>query len=285
MEREVAWNRLLEKNLPLIKEPLPEVSQDKYGIVLGAGWSLQSSFSDIKAVRDNVVIYAVDAAVAGLVKNGIEPDWIVSVDHQPGIYNVLIPFCEKMRSPILFAGTTDTVVIESYKGPKYFWLPYGYAKKKKDKIKDAPVWVTLAGGTVVFTAIQLAIQQGCKGLGLLGVDFCFGPNGEAFYPDHIKGDLMVEDYLLTEPMVYIDDRITTHLLFNVYFKDLVKFAQVSEVKFYNHSYHSLLRKVFETRKLQDFPRDEPKFKWKEIIGCGIIPDLVRKKVDESVKNC
>ena len=151
--------------------------------LVAAGPSLDKNGAELKRVCGKYPIFAVDTVLNSLIKKGIKPDYVVTIEQDP-----LIKMCLKdvdTTDIALLAGTgTDPGFRNLWKGPVYvFDSPYA---DKRDRIARQKYlgdigWVT-PGGNVSTIMLGLAIGGFASPLVLVGHDFSY-ESLERYYPD------------------------------------------------------------------------------------------------------
>ena len=147
--------------------------KDLNSIVVGAGPSLDSDIHLIKKLYGNSLVIASDTSFLPLLRNGIKPDIVVSVD--PQSRNFLYLIYEKNYDNVIFV--CDTL---------YLPLIYDFVPNENIFLFDSPfrLWgevkgvlgekgEVFVGGSVVCTSIDLAFRLGSKNILLFGNDLSF----------------------------------------------------------------------------------------------------------------
>lgn len=149
-----------------------DIYKDKTAVVVSAGPSLDKNIETLKTYKNNVLIIAVLQAVKTLVKDGITPDFVVSIEQIDS-------------SPQL----KDVDLSNSYLILEPLTHPFMHRAKFKQKISYPSctsiannVWANFAkldtssyisSGTVSYTALYSAMILGCKNIILVGQDLAF----------------------------------------------------------------------------------------------------------------
>ncbi|RJP61682.1 MAG: DUF115 domain-containing protein [Candidatus Auribacter fodinae] len=155
------------------------------GIVVSAGPSLNKNIRYLKQAQGKAVIISVDTALRVLLKHGIEPDIVVSIDYTKhnARYFQGIP---ELNTALIVDPEVYPDITYGYKGPKFMMSLPG--KSLCDWLSDA---VENKGNmdkglSVAHTALMLALKLGLTPVGLVGQDLSF--------PDkmtHVRGSAMV----------------------------------------------------------------------------------------------
>lgn len=144
----------------------------KPAILIGAGPSLDESVCTIKKYADRAVIMAVDTAFAILMRHGIRPDFVVSVDPQPitlrhfdGLWDA--------RVPLIITPVSCAQVVARYGGPFVVILQKDHSYTGKFESYLAGKGITRAGGSVSCIAFDILAQWGCNPVIFAGMDYAY----------------------------------------------------------------------------------------------------------------
>ena len=173
------WQFNTLKNLPrLVTQPgidaLKGLFPGKPALVIAAGPSLDEALKVIPGIRDGFVVISTGTALKPVLRAGIRPDLVVTVDasHLTGpqfetkcddlflccsslAYS---PILEKVRG--LFSGRLDASPIDQ-------WIDSNVT----------PRGTMFAGGTVTASAMDMAAKLGCNPVITVGLDLCFADDG------------------------------------------------------------------------------------------------------------
>lgn len=158
-------------------------------ILVGAGPSLDEDIQYLKKASNYAIIFSVGTAVKPLVKSGVIPHMIIITDPQPIVFEQIRT--ENLESPLIFLPTTYWKVIE-YRGPKILALQEGF---KESEYMAAKLGRNLieTGGSVITTALDIAIKMGCNPIIFTGVDLGFF-NSKTHAKDTVHGNKKVDSF-------------------------------------------------------------------------------------------
>lgn len=177
-------------------------------LVLGGGPTLDDAIDWIKQNQSKLVIFSVARIARRLKKEGIVPDFFVSVDpHDVSFDNSKGIFAFQNQAILLNGYHVNPKLLGQwagltcYTGNKYGW-----------KNDDYPRNLDSLGPTVTNTAVNVAAYLGCQNIVLSGLDFCFAKGrthesssdeakvaSQLSYKDHIKVETNSGDMTPTEP--------------------------------------------------------------------------------------
>ena len=147
------------------------------GVVISAGPSLSKNIDQLAALKGKAVLCAVQTAIKPLMKRGIVPDFITSLDFHE-MSRKFYEGVEGLEGAHLVAEPKATWhVIDSYPGPvslldnKWARLLLGDELGARGGLK--------AGATVAHVAFYLAVYMGCNPIIFVGQDLAF--TGHVFY--------------------------------------------------------------------------------------------------------
>ena len=163
---------------------------NKTAVIVAAGPSLDRTIKLLsnKNQRENYFIFATDTAGQALVKKGIIPELIVSIDGQTVSHNHFMNsglLSNTDGSSPLFAfdlssnSSAARYVYES--GHKLMFFTSGHPLAAAINVSNGNVLPQFfsGAGTVTITALDMAIQSGFKNILILGADFSYS-KGKAY---------------------------------------------------------------------------------------------------------
>lgn len=174
-------------NYPIIKrakgiDSLQNIAKGIPAFVVGIGVSFEKQVESLRYSRGRAVVVSTDAALRILLKNGIKPDLVISLDckfKQSDLWKTV----ETQNIPIVFHSCTHPDNIQSWKGKKLFFnihqqdgdwhqviLPNVYNHLGKLD----------ACGTVGNAGILIASGMGCDPIFGVGMDLCYQKVGDAY---------------------------------------------------------------------------------------------------------
>lgn len=143
--------------------------QNKPGIVISAGPSLDKNIKELKRAQGKVMMVACDTAYKTLKKHGIEPDIVVSVDGQAGNFKHLedteVKDTYLLCSPIVYAKTPkmfEKRIVFNFYFPLSHWIE-----------KIIPKGYLQVGGSVATLAFDFLRQMGASPIIFCGQDLSF----------------------------------------------------------------------------------------------------------------
>lgn len=148
-------------------------SKNYPAFIVSAGPSLDKNIEDLKKINGRGIILAVDTAINPLLKKGIMPDIIASVDpHKP-----MELFADRRfeKLPMIVDINSNSNVLKIHKGKRFYaWSGERFIK---DLLKDvySKLGVIESGGSVACHLFSLALMSGFKTIILVGQDLAY-PN-------------------------------------------------------------------------------------------------------------
>lgn len=173
------WRDNIFENLPFILKS-PSVS-DLFGefsgipaFIIAAGPSLDKNAHMLASLKGKALVIAVDTAARKLLKLGVEPDIVVSLDANEENYmhlaGVSLP-----RSLMVFNPVAHPKIVREHEGPMVFT---GYSEPLFQWLETVigSRGNVRAGGSVATSAFDLAIKLGCSPITLVGQDLSYSKN-------------------------------------------------------------------------------------------------------------
>lgn len=202
------------------------ISSNKEFIVIAAGPSLDDNIEYVKNNNGKKIIIAVESALKALLKNGINPDYVVVLDPTELIMKYISGIEDKTSDIVLIAyEKAYWKYVESFCGVKYRIVANSEADA--EDIHKAVEDCT----TVSSLAINVALFLGAKSIELIGLDLAF-PNNK-LYSNQIS-DI---NKISTEAMVRSVDgsMVATSNIFIQFKNEIEDIIRKSKAKFYNLS--------------------------------------------------
>ena len=156
-------------------------------VVCGAGPSLHNDIEQLKKMYNKIILIATDSAVKVLVRENIDPHFIVSIDPQPINYYYLNDY-QGMAKFIIDPSSCYLNVRNIPMNSLYYTgATIPIAEKLFELIDEKPSKLA-AGGSVSTVALDLAIKLGADPIFLLGQDMAF-----SYQQAHVRGSA-IEEY-------------------------------------------------------------------------------------------
>jgi len=250
------WTNNTFKNAPFFFT-LQGISslKDKFkgfpAIVIGAGPSIEREIVNIKYYKKYSILIAVDTAINPLLKRGIVPDFVVTVDPQliKSFYlvNLFINLAQE-RKPILVADpAVHPVTLRNYDGVKFLTSSIFSPGKIIERFSGIKGSIA-AGGSVSTTAFDLSRIIGADPIILLGLDLSYKEVkthlSGSFFERHIllnanrfnTNITQFSKYLKSGNPIRVLDKIGNTvftdkrlLLYKSWFEDQIKYTRVKVI--------------------------------------------------------
>lgn len=175
------------RNLSISFHPLAKAEQALKGttsIIMGGGPSLDESIDWIKQNQEKLVIFAAARIANRLKKEGIQPDFFVTVDPHPVSYDNSKQMLQFGDSAILVhANNANSKLIAEWSGAHaYLGLVFPWI----DSFHPQADNLSIVGPTVTNTMASVASFLGSDQVIFSGVDFCYGENGKSYESDSVE---------------------------------------------------------------------------------------------------
>ncbi len=174
------WQRNILLNMDKLGGyDFPGVPESKTAAVIAAGPSLDKTISELKKNRQSYTIFATDTSFGTLVKNGLDADYVVSIDGQfvSSSHFLCCPKDVNVKTVFVFdlCANPSALRIVSEKGYRIAMTKSRHPLCSILGEEDVPV-LESGSGTVTIAACDLAKKLGAKKIRVFGADFsyCFG---------------------------------------------------------------------------------------------------------------
>ena len=179
----VMWSNVLENFHFASRSPglnhFKDCLKGKPIFVVAPGPSLEKNMHQLKRVKGRALIVAVDTATRILLKNGIEPDMITTIDFQQENYDKL-KGVDTSFAYLLPAIEVCPDIPRHHKGRIISYYHSSEVESLYDPVLG-PKGKIISGGSVLCDAVHIALQLGADPLILMGVDLGFP--GKKWYAD------------------------------------------------------------------------------------------------------
>lgn len=153
-------------------------------IIVSAGPSLNKNIQYLKQAKGKAAIFVVDRALDYVLNQGIEPDFIVTLDSSKPIE--YFSQQKDITVPLFCTVDASIPVMDAHKGKKIFFSLKGFPNYIYFKLKKE-VSSLNSGGCVATGAFSICAGLGFKTIILMGQDLAFSKD-KSTHADGIMGD-------------------------------------------------------------------------------------------------
>lgn len=153
----------------VITEVLQEFDIDIPAIIVSAGPSLDKNITELKNLKNNAYIIAVDTAVKYLLAHDINPDMIVTLDPEKNMWHLVDPRCHSV--PLFCRIESNPLIIQNFERVVFFNLD-GYFKTVVERIGKVADKCN-SGGSVTTGAFSACLTIGFRTIILVGSDLAY----------------------------------------------------------------------------------------------------------------
>lgn len=194
------------------------------GIVISAGPSLNKNLYLLREAKGRAVLLCVGTALRALLKEGILPDLVVTLDGAEANYRHFASLAAE-EVPLVFVPTAHYRILEEYQGLKFV---VGGGNPLIDWICQftEPKGLLNFGGSVAHATFDLALRMGCEPVILVGQDLAYTGGAthargtvyegktvqegkDKFYVEDVFGGLVLTDHVLNEFRLWFEKAIST----------------------------------------------------------------------------
>ena len=150
-------------------------------LMVSAGPSLDNVLPYLRHLQNIFVLTCVDTAFPALLKNGIHPDYVFSLDPQ---YESAFHFAEYTNgsTKLIYTPTANHNVLKSFTGECFVIYKEGNSLSQQKEIEQKGT--TQAGGSVACLGVDALIQFGCDPIFLIGQDCAL--TSDRYYSKHSR---------------------------------------------------------------------------------------------------
>lgn len=211
------------------------LARGKHALIVASGPTLQTNLATLQAQlqtrRQDYLLISVDTALAFLLRHGIRPDIVVTIDD--AIHGSRLPADQSAQTTLVYYPTVPTAALLAWQGPRK--AAYSRSPMYQTLRQEIPKGTLHSGGSVIHPAVDLAVQMGCQQVTLLGTDFAFP--GELTHSGWADGALgPTASQALSWTLDGHGRRVKTNPNFSAYRTELERYiARHPEVHFWNSS--------------------------------------------------
>lgn len=211
------------------------LARGKHALIVASGPTLQTNLATLQAQlqtrRQDYLLISVDTALAFLLRHGIRPDIVVTIDD--AIHGSRLPADQSAQTTLVYYPTVPTAALLAWQGPRK--AAYSRSPMYQALRQEIPKGTLHSGGSVIHPAVDLAVQMGCQQVILLGTDFAFP--GELTHSGWADGALgPTASQALSWTLDGHGRRVKTNPNFSAYRTELERYiARHPEVHFWNSS--------------------------------------------------
>jgi hypothetical protein len=196
---ETLWMKNIVQNIPSLSgkrsiRALKNCMWNKPALIIAAGPSLLYQLESIKDISQKLVVIAVDTAVGPLIKSGIFPDFIVTLDAQ--YYNLYDFFPIHTNQNSLEKTVLIADIVTNPRILKYWKNELFFSATAESPGGQHPIIANLCnffsdidfldcGGSVATTAVECALYMGASPVFITGLDLSY-----AMYMTHINSSAL-----------------------------------------------------------------------------------------------
>ncbi len=162
-------NREIVRQSPGIRS-LADKYKNQTAILCSAGPSLDDALPYLKQLSQETILTCVDTAYPVLCNEGIQPQFVFSLDPQDASF---FHFVEHLENPakLIYTATANARLLHSFQGEKFVAVKESSSHSDKELIKEKGG--TKSGGSVSCLGLDCLIQMGCNPILLAGQDCAF----------------------------------------------------------------------------------------------------------------
>lgn len=169
MQNMIANLKILNQCIPI--QSYQQKNQSVPAIVVSAGPSLERNLEDMLLYKEKVeqcFVITGSRTVNALLKNGITPDMIVSVDPVDANYDMMKDHLD-LEIPLAFYEYSNRFLMKEYKGSKVY-IPTLFTQTIEAFGRLKGIY---SGGSVAHACIDICNMMGCSPILLVGQDLAY----------------------------------------------------------------------------------------------------------------
>lgn len=154
--------------------------------------ALAQEFANRPVESPSPLLISVDTAYRTLSQRGIKPHLVVTMDRHLTPERVVLPGSDP--TSLVYFPLTDPGIVSAWRGPRFTaYAATPLYEKLRAELSRATLW---SGGSVLHSAVDLAVLMGTAQVTLFGADFAFlgGKTHAGWESGELGKDLLKADY-------------------------------------------------------------------------------------------
>jgi hypothetical protein len=204
-------------------------------VIAAAGPTLFDQLGWMKKHRDGFRLIAVDAAVRSLMAAELVPDYVLSVDSSPALFELFfdgLDLLQLANTCLVYSPLVNRKILDAWPGRRL--VAYANQPIYSDLDSRYPRGKLFSSGSVIHPAVDLAVKMRARNVVLVGADFSF-TKGQS----HVSGSRLQLE-MKTNVNCWVlnskGDRVPSSRNFVGYLRDLERYlAWHAEINFFNAS--------------------------------------------------
>lgn len=189
------WVKNQTKNLPYMGYKIDLASifnkfNDIPGIIVSAGPSMELIIPYLKVLKERFLILSVDTALKSLIEEGIEPDFVMSIDSQ--YWNSLHLTGVKTKKSILIADSSVPPSIIQGFGNRVYFTQSSFPMGKYFESFREPFPKIASGGSVSTNLWDFAHKLGLSEVFFIGQDLGFPDNITHYKNSYFEKNMLIK---------------------------------------------------------------------------------------------
>jgi len=200
------WQSNFIENVEFIFKSVPVKSffnlfKDIPAVIVSAGPSLDKNIRLLKEAKGKSVIICVGTALKAMLKEGIEPDFVVSIDGSEKNFKHF-ENCS-VNSPLLYDLTVYPQILKEYKGPLIIGrIASDFSALFEEKL-SLEFGTLNTGPSVANLSLDFAYKMGCNPIVFIGQDLAYLNNrthasGTTYEKDRINSNYDKKEYIYVD---------------------------------------------------------------------------------------
>ena len=170
-------------------------------VVVAAGPSLDRNIHWLQKLQNYAVLIVVDVALPSLLRQGIEPDFVVSVDPREYVWEGVFKQMGSHRFPLVHTLGVSATLTANYRGDRV--VAYAEGDRDMDQLaRRVNPGFLASGGTVALPAVDFAVQLEADPIIFAGLDFAFDVGGDR---THATGTMHEHKQVTTNFLREVED--------------------------------------------------------------------------------
>lgn len=219
-------------------------------IIVAAGPSLEKNVELLREAKGKAFILVVDSAIRTVMKRGIRPDAVITVDNNKELKNFEVEGLSDIVMLSDMCANTDALELVKPKDLIFYTSDF-LVWDRLFKEQGTEIRSLFSGGSVALAAMSLVIEWGFKRVIMIGQDLALTSGKQYADGEKLTGDEHFRGELITIKDVYGKD-VLTKMDYFLFIKNIEDLAySYPEVKFIDATEGGAYKKNTEIMTLRD----------------------------------
>ncbi|WP_391120328.1 motility associated factor glycosyltransferase family protein [Psychrobacillus sp. L3] len=171
-------------------------------VIASGGPSLTKQIEQLKKVKDKIILIAAGSTINTLLKNDINPDYVVSIDGGKANYHHFKQLTFQ-KTKLIYSMYNHFLIRESFNNPSYYFLSSDAAHLSghMEKVLNTQFPIIIGGGSVANYALSIAMYISSGPVTLIGQDLAYTDNKS--HAEHNRSFSIIDEAYMKKRGIFL----------------------------------------------------------------------------------